>query len=228
MLTPNTTSCPDCDAAMVYEPCSIGLLTVCPDCGYAFMEARNMLSGPSKQPEDNSKLYARAGIGPEYQRGMTDCAEVVQAAKAGRNVYIVGGNGTKKSTLAAAAGMALIDEGASVQFVNAAIAIEDIKESFDSGGGGLRAKMCGADILIIDDLGKGNPTEWSLSLWYSIVEARNAAKLPTIVTTNYDGSKLIQRLAVNGDDSTAKAVVSRLRGGALVVRMGGEDMRLEI
>lgn len=232
MATPSTTAtCRHCGADMFLEACSIGYMTVCPACGYAFMEAKNMAIPSSSQSESKAVLYANAGIGPEYQKQDVDCAEILEAVRAGRNVFLYGGNGTGKTTLAASAGMALIDGGVKVKFVNAAAVTERVGVGPDLGYEAfvaLKNELCTADVLILDDLGKGNPTELSMSLWYAVTEARNAAMLPTIVTTNYDGGQLIARLAVKGDDSSAKAIVSRLRGGAFAKRMGGADMRLAL
>lgn len=141
-------------------------------------------------------------------------------------MFITGDNGNGKSMLAAAVAMRLIDEGVAALFVNAAIQSQLIRNGFDRGGGGLWERMCEAPALVIDDLGKGKPTEWDCSMWYTVAEARNAARLPTVTTSNYDGGELIERLTVEGDDSTARAIVSRLRGGAVTVKTSGQDLRL--
>ena len=47
------------------------------------------------------------------------------------------------------------------------------------------------------------------------------------MTTQYKPSDLVRRLAEQGDPDTAKAIVSRLRGGARVVHFDGPDGRLQ-
>lgn len=193
------------------------------DCSTA---SRERDENVTEQPRKAEK-YKHAGIGPEYQASTAECAEQVEAVKHGRNVFITGANGCGKSMLAAAIGMSLIDQGYTVLFVNAAIAAQAIRSTYSGeGDSSLWERMCNAPALIIDDLGKGNPTEWDSSIWYTVAEARNAAGIPTVVTTNYTGGELVKRLTANNDDSTARATVSRLRGGALVVKMSGADMRL--
>ena len=172
-------------------------------------------------------LYAQAGIGPEYIGAAMECSEYVKAVLKGRNVFITGENGVGKSILASSIAKRLLDKGEKVLFVNAAIESQRIKNGFDSDGAALWERMCEAGVLVIDDLGKGKPTEWDASMWYTIAEARNAARLPTVVTTNYDGGDLVERLTVNGDDSTARAIVSRFRGGACTAVVHSEDHRLK-
>ena len=177
------------------------------------------------KPLTKAELYERAGIDKEYRGIRLGCDKYVKAIKDGRNVFLHGENGTGKTTLAASVAMNLIDEGVKVKFVNAAIVAARIKSDF-SVMGREYDMMAEAPVLVLDDLGKGVSTDWEASLWYSVAEARNAAKLPTLTTTNYSGSELIFRLTVNGDDSTAHAIVSRLRGGALVLNLNGKDRRL--
>lgn len=177
------------------------------------------------KPPTKAELYERAGIAKDYQGIHLWCDKYVKAIKEGRSVFLYGENGTGKTTLAASVAMALVDEGKGVMFVNAAIEAARIKSDFSIQGQEYD-RMATAPVLVLDDLGKGVSTDWEASLWYSVAEARSAAKLPTLTTTNYIGGDLVHRLTVNGDDSTAKAIVSRLRGGALVLNLDGKDRRL--
>ena len=225
---PNVTTCPYCKRPLKrFEADLFGKHFSLPCWGSCGCERSKRDTDPPKpKPLTASEKYARAGIGQEYQALRVPCSEYVKAVREGRNVFISGDNGNGKSVLAASIAMSLIDQGASVRFVNAAIEAQAIKNGFGHGGTDSYERMAETPILVLDDLGKGNPTEWESSLWYSVAEARNAARLPTIVTSNYDGGELIGRLTAKGDESTALAIVSRLRGGALTVRMRGRDMRL--
>ena len=178
------------------------------------------------EPPMRAETYARAGIGSVYQSLRVPCSEYVEAVRNGRNVFITGPHGSGKSTLAASIAMELCDSGVGVRFVNAAIVAQTIKDGFSRGGSDAAERMAGAPVLVLDDLGAGRPSAWEASLWYGIIEARNADRLPTVVASNYDGSVLISRLAAGGDNSTAQAIVSRLRGGAMCARLDGLDMRL--
>lgn len=195
-------------------------------------EASKIARGETeRQPSMNSRdrmdaRYEAAGIGDMYRTASAKCSEYVSAVKSGRNVFIYGPNGSGKSTLAASIAKKLVDLGDDVLFVNACIAVKRMQASISGEPTDVFERMCSVPYLIIDDLGKGNPTEWDSSVWYAVAEARNMACLPTIVTTNYSGSELIVRLTAKGDDSTAKAIVSRFRGGASVVKVDGADRRV--
>jgi DNA replication protein DnaC len=45
-------------------------------------------------------------------------------------------------------------------------------------------------LLIIDDLGKEKPTEWTLATLYAIIDGRYDSAMPVIITTNYDMQSL--------------------------------------
>lgn len=67
--------------------------------------------------------------------------------------------------------------------------------------------IAAADILFLDDLGKGYWTENTEAVWFDLLESRTSEGRPVIVTTNYSGEELI-----NGSRSDATAyAVRRLR-----------------
>lgn len=67
---------------------------------------------------------------------------------------------------------------------------------------------CRAPFLFIDDLGKEKTTEKIGSILFQIVDERTANKLPTIITTNHNGSALEARFT---EPETGAAFVARLR-----------------
>lgn len=103
--------------------------------------------------------------------------------------------------------------------------LDEIQRSFHEGGDPLR-RYAEVRYLIVDDLGKRRPTGFVLDSLFSLIDQRYSAMLPTLVTTQYKPSDLVRRLAEQGDPDTAKAIVSRLRGGARVVHFDGPDGRL--
>lgn len=147
----------------------------------------------------------------------------------GDGLYIEGTNGTGKTHLAAAIALQLIGEGIPVICKTSSDLLQDIKKSFDSEGTKEHEVLDiykKVDLLIIDDLGKEQCSDWSMSTLYSILNDRYEDMKPTIVTTNYNDKKLTQALTPKGfDDSKIVAIISRLRETSTVMTMAWEDIR---
>ena len=69
-------------------------------------------------------------------------------------------------------------------------------------------QWCKDDLLFIDDLGKEKTTERTGSILFQIIDERTANRLPTIITTNHNGSALEARFI---EPETGAAFVARLR-----------------
>jgi DNA replication protein DnaC len=69
-------------------------------------------------------------------------------------------------------------------------------------------QLIGCAVLFIDDLGKETQSERWESALVEIFDARNAARRPCVITTNYVGDKLAERYR---DRQNGDAVVRRLR-----------------
>jgi DNA replication protein DnaC/primosomal protein DnaI len=89
----------------------------------------------------------------------------------------------------------------------------------------LLSKYGGCDLLVLDDLGKGKQTEWSVALLYRLVNRRYEDMLPTVYTSQYDLEALQERLTVNGDKDTAEAIVDRLHETCRTIRLGDVNRR---
>ncbi len=147
----------------------------------------------------------------------------------GAGLYIEGSNGTGKTHLAAAVALQLIEQGIPVVCKTSSDLLGDIKRAFDDGQISeydvLRAYK-DVDLLIIDDLGKEQCTDWSMSTLYSILNDRYEDMKPTIITTNYGDADLVRALTPKGhDDTKIKAIISRLRETSTVLTMAWEDYR---
>ena len=147
----------------------------------------------------------------------------------GDGLDIEGTNGTGKTHLAAAIALQLIHEGVPVICKTSSDLLLDIKKSFD--GDGMRESDVldiykRVDLLIIDDLGKEQCSDWSMSTLYSILNDRYEDMKPTIVTTNYNADALVAALTPKGFDNTKiVAIISRLREVSTVMTMAWADIR---
>jgi DNA replication protein DnaC len=149
-------------------------------------------------------------------------------SKDGTGLYIEGTFGTGKTHLAVAIALYLIRHGVNVICKTSIDMLMDIKAAFRYEGGEeektARYKHCA--LLVIDDLGKEQCTDWSLPKLYEIINDRYEKCKPTIITTNYSHDELTRRLVPKGGDSmTAGALVSRLKESAIVMSMVWSDYR---
>jgi len=147
----------------------------------------------------------------------------------GDGLYIEGTNGTGKTHLAAAIALQLIGEGIPVICKTSSDLLLDIKKTYDSKEipeSRVLDVYKTVDLLIIDDLGKEQCSDWSMSTLYSILNDRYEDMKPTIVTTNYWTDALINALTPRGyDNSKIVAIISRLKETSTVLTMKWADYR---
>lgn len=134
------------------------------------------------------------------------------------------GTGAGKTHLACAMGRELAFRGRSVQMHNVPRMFARVRGSFD---GDQRSTLMDdaarCDVLILDDLGRHRGSAWEVEQLYSLLDAREMAAAPTIVTTNVQLSHADAdswRRAVGGtgyqpsQSWEVEAAASRLQGGA--------------
>lgn len=163
-------------------------------------------------------------IARDYAEQFTEKARVT-----GEGLYIEGNNGTGKTHLAAAIGLYLTEKEYSVVMKTSFDLLDEIKKAFDDQTRSehqiMRAyREC--DLLIIDDLGKEQCTDWSMSVLYSIINDRYEAMRPTIITTNFGEQDLISVLTPKDHGSQKiEAIISRLTEVNRMLKMAWEDYR---
>lgn len=129
-------------------------------------------------------------------------------------LLFTGSQGTGKTHLAAAVANRLLDRGTGVICMTMIDLLDRIKATFYS------SEISSRDVLklyeeipllIIDDLGSEQPTEWGASTIFQIINARYEGYMPIIITTNYSGKELIARMTPpNSDGRNAEKTVDRL------------------
>lgn len=139
----------------------------------------------------------------------------------GENLIFVGNAGTGKTHLAAAIANYTVEEFATgVEFYNYSEALAEIRAAFsDDNNEKIERKMCEADLLVIDDLGKEKSTVFSNEVLYRVINYRYREKLPTIVTTNTGMDLLYERLG--------EAIYSRLIHICKVVKVQDINQRMK-
>lgn len=146
-------------------------------------------------------------------------------------LLFTGPKGTGKTHLAAAIANQLMVAGVPVIFATMIDLLAKIKASFERHGAEatedeLMRLYKTADLLIIDDMGKEQPTEWALTKIYQIINARYEDYKPVIITSNYTTDELVRRMTpASGDPTTADATVDRLLEMTYTVPLAGESWR---
>ena len=174
-------------------------------------------------------LQNTAGRKQAYNTARHYAEHFSDAVKSGEGLYIEGTCGTGKTHLAAAIALYLAEREYSVVMRTSFDLFEEIKKAFDDPDRPDVAKAYKeCDLLIIDDLGKEQCTDWSLSVLYSIVNERYEAMRPTIVTTNFGSHDLIREMTPRGGNSQKiEAIISRLKEVSTPITMAWKDFRSE-
>jgi DNA replication protein DnaC len=146
---------------------------------------------------------ARARKAFEAARGF---AAQVLADPAATGIMLTGEVGTGKSFLAACVANELIDHERRVLFIVVPDLLDQLRASYDADSGVREQDILdvarSTPILILDDLGAHNYTEWVCNRLYTILNYRLNEQLPTVVTTNltlpeieeYLGHRAVSRL----------------------------------
>lgn len=145
-------------------------------------------------------------------------------------LFLIGGYGTGKTHLAAAIANQLLQTGTPVICMTMIDLLARIRETFDSRREGTEAQVmrlyADVPLLIIDDLGSEQPTEWGCTTIFSIINARYEAYMPTIVTSNCGADELVQRMTPrDATDRNAQKTVDRLREMCVAVHMDWPSWR---
>ena len=164
-----------------------------------------------------------------YQTAMHYAERFSYHLKAGEGLYIEGPCGTGKTHLAAAIALALIELEYRVVLKTADDLFRDIKRTFDVNDGEeykLLDKYKTCDLLVIDDLGKEQATDWTTAILYAIINERYERQRPVIITTNFNEETLIAVESPRGvGEHRIRAILSRLHETTATLPMVWQDWR---
>ena len=148
-------------------------------------------------------------------------------------LFVAGDIGTGKTFLVSCLAVDLLRRGRVVRWSSVSQVLREIRGTFgtrESEEAVIR-RYCRPGLLVLDDLGKERPTEWALEQLFCIVNARYEEGRALVVTSNYGGEELVRRLTpraeygAEADDTTARAIVDRLRGMCFAVQLTGRSWR---
>lgn len=189
-----------------------------------------------KAEEDRRKMaeqkqremrYAAAGIPPRYWANHDNFAKaqamVREILGGDRGYYITGNRGTGKTDLAMAMARELVDIDQGKVLV---VIVPDLMEDMRSRDAEDRERtktLARIPYLVLDDLGKENPTPYACERLFWLINERYNNLLPTVITSNLKTSEIAARLT---DGKAGPAIASRLAEMCKQVALNGPDRRL--
>ena len=172
-----------------------------------------------------SRTFATFRTTPATQAALTLCKKFCAAVKVNPKVpglLLTGDCGTGKTHLAVAVLREVAEAGIPGMFVVVPDLLAKMKASFnlkDGRAGELVEAAKNAPLLVLDDLGAESAKDWTIELVYVLINHRYEHMLPTVITTNYDGTRI--------DAVFGKRVSSRLSEMTVPVNIRAEDYRMK-
>lgn len=144
-----------------------------------------------------------------------------------KGLLLTGPVGTGKTHLACAIANALLNKLYSVYFGNVVDIMSFIRGTYNRDSSLTEEEAVNimtkeVDLFIIDDLGKENNSEYTLSILYQLINRVYENEKPIIITTNFSSIELARKLGERG-----QAIVSRITEMCEPVILKGEDWRLK-
>jgi DNA replication protein DnaC len=114
-------------------------------------------------------------------------------------LVLLGESGRGKTHLAGAIANERLEAGDTVCFANVPDLLDELRATFAPESSvrydDIFARLREVPVLILDDLGAHQTTPWAQEKLYQILNYRYEGRLPTVITTNTEMSKLDQRIA---------------------------------
>lgn len=163
------------------------------------------------------------GISPrdKAEKIKSSCSRyAVNFSRASKNIMFMGGTGLGKTHLSLAIANVVINKGCSVVYGTAQNILSDLQNENFGRDDNLRyyeRAVLNCDLLILDDLGTEFKSSYTVACLYNIINTRLAAKLPTIISTNFTLDEL--------EEKYDQRITSRITGEYSQLILVGNDIR---
>lgn len=168
----------------------------------------------------------------QRMRPRKDGSNHVEPPEIERNgLFIAGSYGTGKTHLASAIANQLIGTGTACICMTMIDLLDRIRETYSAAAGDadeacILSQYQDVPLLIIDDIGSEQPTEWGVAKIFAIINARYEGYMPTVITANYNGEELVQRMTPEGGDRrNAEKTLDRLKETCVGIDMTWDSWR---
>ena len=155
---------------------------------------KNSLMDSKFRKETFKNWDKQKGSRTYYNIGLKYCRNFKTIRSEGLGMMLQGRPGNGKTYLSNCIANYLLDTFTPVISISINNLLDRLKQSYSKWGqegeSELIKSITRADLIILDDLGTENPTEWAISKVYSIIDAIYRAKKCLIVSTNYSLQQL--------------------------------------
>lgn len=243
-MTSSSETCPHCGkrlevrnfALAGHMPIMVTMPCDCPE-AKAEIEREEAEAERAERIEAFGNAWRRVGI-PQMFAHVNADFERVKPLFDGRWLYLYGDNGRGKTHAACQTAKAYLARNTyrmdgmmrcwkTCLFVTQQSLFSQLRASWDrwdQNEEDVFMRWAGVDLLILDDLGKGVPSEWAAENLFRLIDSRWSNGRLTVITSQYDLNGLTERYAKAGDE-TMSAMVSRLGGVCEQVLIDGRDRR---
>ncbi|MCL2496504.1 MAG: ATP-binding protein, partial [Clostridiales bacterium] len=117
-----------------------------------------------------------------------------------RGLYLEGALGSGKTFLAASIAGELVKRGIAARFIVVPEFLQQLRFSYQERDGNdydeaaIMNEALDAPMLILDDLGAHNSSQWTISKIYTLLNYRLNSRLPCVITTNLKTAALAEEL----------------------------------
>lgn len=188
-----------------------------------------------KEEEQNKKIYIKDIVDTQDKKQMAVIKwmdhfyETYDISKNNKGLYLHGSFGSGKTYLLTA----LLNElesnkNVSIEIVYVPEVLRSLKEDFDSFGYRMHRFMM-VDILLLDDIGAENVTEWGRDeVLGTILQTRMEKKKTTFFTSNLSIEELEQNLSISKtsvDKVKARRIIERIKQLTMDMELVSENRR---
>lgn len=185
---------------------------------------KNSLMDEKFRKETFKNWDRQKGSKTYYDIGLKYCKNFKEIRKEGLGIMLQGRPGNGKTYLSNCIANYLLDTFTPVISISINNLLDRIRQSYNKweqeGETELIKSITKADLIILDDLGTENPTDWAISKVYSIIDAIYRAKKCLIVSTNYS----LQQLRDQYGDRT----ISRLEEMCTTIEIKDKSFRQDM